>query len=142
MLDVEHCAIAFEGASEILRNTREIALERGLTPWDLKSHTGLLRHLVVRRGERTGETMINLVTSERAAAEIDALAATLLERHPAVTTIVQNITTSAASVAYGEEEHVLFGPGTIQDEIAGKRFGISADSFLSLIHISEPTRPY
>ena len=129
VLDVEHCAIAFEGASEILRATRELALERGLSPWDLKAHTGLLRHLVVRHGERTGETMINLVTSERAAPEIDALAATLLERFPSVTTIVQNITTSVASVAYGEEEHVLFGPGTIQDEIAGKRFSISADSF-------------
>lgn len=129
VLDVDHCAIAFEGASEILRTTRELALERGLSPWDLKDHTGLLRHLVVRHGERTGETMINLVTSERAAREIDAFAATLRERHPGVTTIVQNITTSAASVAYGEEEHVLFGPGTIQDEIAGKRFSISADSF-------------
>jgi 23S rRNA (uracil1939-C5)-methyltransferase len=129
VLDVDHCAIAFEGASEILRSTRELALERGLSPWDLKDHTGLLRHLVVRHGERTGETMINLVTSERAAPEMDALAATLLERHPGVSTIVQNITTSAASVAYGEEEHVLFGPGIIQDEIAGKRFSISADSF-------------
>lgn len=129
VLDVEHCAIAFQGASEILRTTRELALERGLKPWDLKSHTGLLRHLVLRRGERTGETMVNLVTSERSALEIDALVATLLERHPDVTTVVQNITTREASVAYGEEEHVLFGPGTIQDEISGKRFMISADSF-------------
>ncbi len=129
VLDIDHCAIAFDGASEIVRSARELALERGLSPWDLKEHTGLLRHLVLRQGERTGDTMINLVTSERAAPEIDAYAAALLERHPQVTTIVQNITTRVATVAYGEEEHVLHGPGTIADEISGKRFLISADSF-------------
>ncbi|WP_419191167.1 23S rRNA (uracil(1939)-C(5))-methyltransferase RlmD [Saltatorellus ferox] len=129
VLDVEHCAIAFEGASEIVRAARELAIERGLSPWDLKSHTGLLRHLVLRRGERTGETMINLVTSERAAAQIDAYVATLIERFPGVTTVVQNLTTREATVAYGEEQHVLMGPGTISDIISGKRFLISADSF-------------
>jgi 23S rRNA (uracil1939-C5)-methyltransferase len=129
VLDVDHCAIAFEGASEIVRSARELAVERGLTPWDLKLHTGLLRHLVLRQGERTGETMINLVTSERAADLVDPYVQTLRERFPSVTTIVQNITTREASVAYGEEEHVLFGSGTISDVISGKRFLISADSF-------------
>ena len=63
VLDIEHCDIAFEGASELVRSARELAREMGLAPWDLRDHTGLLRHLVVRRGERTGELMVDLVTS-------------------------------------------------------------------------------
>ncbi len=129
VLDVERCAIAFDGSDGIRNTVRELALEAGLAPWDLRAHEGLLRHLVVRRGVRTGETMVDLVTSERAAELIDPLVATLLERHPDITTVVQNVTQRAATVAYGEEEHILHGPGTIDEVLCGKRFRISADSF-------------
>lgn len=129
VLDIDHCAIAFESASSLVRDARRLAREMDLEPWDLRSHTGLLRHLVVRHGARTGDTMVNLVTSERAAERIDPYAAALLELHPEVTTLVQNVTTRLATVAYGESEFVLHGPGTIVDVIAGKRFTISADSF-------------
>jgi 23S rRNA (uracil1939-C5)-methyltransferase len=53
----------------------------------------------------------------------------LLRRHPGLTTVVQNVTTRLASVAFGEEEHVHHGPGTIDEVLAGRRFRISADSF-------------
>lgn len=129
VLDIEHCDIAFEGASELVRSARELAREMELAPWDLRDHTGLLRHLVVRRGERTGELMVDLVTSERAQELIDPYVARLLERHPEVTTLVQNVTSAKATVAYGEAEYVLHGPGRIHDEIGGVRFTISADSF-------------
>lgn len=129
VMDVEHCDIAFEGASALVRSARALARELGLAPWDLRDHTGLLRHLVVRRGERTGELMVNLVTSARAAEEVDPYVARLLERHPEITTLVQNITSSMATVALGEEEVVHHGSGRIHDELGGVRFTLSADSF-------------
>ncbi len=129
VLDVERCDIAFEGASELVRSARELAMEMGLAPWDLRDHTGLLRHLVVRRGERTGELMVDLVTSERAQELIEPYVERLLQRHPEITTFVQNVTSAKATVAYGEAEYVLHGPGRIHDELGGVRFTISADSF-------------
>ncbi|MEM9799612.1 MAG: 23S rRNA (uracil(1939)-C(5))-methyltransferase RlmD [Planctomycetota bacterium] len=129
VLDVTRCAIAFDGSDEIRNDVRELARTRGLTPWNLRDHEGLLRHLVLRRGVRTGETMVDLVTSERAAPLVDPLIAELLERHPSITTVVQNVTTRLATVAYGETEFVLHGPGTIDEVLAGQRFRISADSF-------------
>jgi len=129
VLDIQHCDIAFEGASALVETARRVALEMGLDPWDLKTHTGLLRHLVVRRGERTGETMVNLVTSERAQERVDPYVAALLEAHPEITTLVQNTTTALATVAFGEHEYVHHGSGQIHDVISGKSFSISADSF-------------
>ncbi|MGB0332317.1 MAG: hypothetical protein ACPGPE_10930, partial [Planctomycetota bacterium] len=107
VLDVERCAIAFDGSDGIRNTVRELALAAELAPWDLRAHEGLLRHLVVRRGVRTDETMVDLVTSERAAEHIDPLVEALLQRHPEITTVVQNVTRRAATVAYGEEEHIL-----------------------------------
>ena len=129
VLDVERCAIAFDGSDGIRNTVRELALEAGLSPWNLRDHEGLLRHLVLRRGVRTQETMVDLVTSERAADQVGPLVERLLARHPEITTVVQNVTRRAATVAYGEEEHVLHGPGTIDEVLCGKRFRISADSF-------------
>jgi len=129
VLDVHTCSIAFEGADALLREVRRLALARGLTPWDTRAHTGLLRHLVLRRGVRTGQTMLVLVTSERAAEAIDPLVSELLAAFPWLTTVVQDISTSLAAVAVGQEQHVLHGPGTIDEVLLGRTFTISPHSF-------------
>ena len=129
VLDIDRCAIAFEGASDLVRDARALARAHGLEPWNQRDHTGLLRHLVLRRGVRTGDTMVNLVTSERAPERVDPFVRELLAAHPGVTTFVQNTTARQSTVAIGEAEHVHFGTGTIGEIIAGKRFTISADSF-------------
>lgn len=141
VLDVSSCAIAFPAASAILTSVRELALERGLEPWDTRAHSGLLRHLLVRQARSTGQILVDLVTSRDAPELIEPLARSLVERHPQITTVVQNVTARAAQVAVGEYERVLSGPGTIVERIAPRgadgalddgpplEFEISANSF-------------
>ncbi len=129
VIDLQHCAIHFEGADGLVATVRELALERGLSPWDTEEHTGLLRYLVLRKGERTGDVLVNLVTSEDAREVVDGLAAALLERHPEVTTFVHSINSRPASTAQAEHERVVFGPGVIHEEVGGLRYAISSQSF-------------
>ncbi|MEX1023678.1 MAG: 23S rRNA (uracil(1939)-C(5))-methyltransferase RlmD [Planctomycetota bacterium] len=129
VLDIDECHIAFHGAAEIVRTVRREAKERGLEAWNVRTHEGLLRHVVLRAGFRTGDRMLNLVTTERAPERIEPLVAALAERHPEVTTIVQNVTDRLSLVAYGEEEFVHRGPGTILERLCGLEFTISANSF-------------
>jgi 23S rRNA (uracil1939-C5)-methyltransferase len=129
VLDLERCEIAFEGASAIVRTARELARAQGLPPWDVRTHTGLLRHLVLRRGEASGEILANLVTSDDARAAVDRFAAALLGRHPEITTLVQSVNTRPAQVAIGEREHLLRGSGRIGERLHGVRFALSAGSF-------------
>lgn len=129
VLDVERCAIAFEGADALLGTVRRAARAAGLPPWDARAHTGLLRHLVLRRGVRTGETMLVLVTSEHAPELVEPLARTVLAAHPELTTIVQDVNARPASVAVGQEQRVLHGPGTIDEVLLGRRFTLSPHSF-------------
>jgi len=128
VLDVQGCDIAFVEAAPLLRSVRDLALDLGLDAWDVRAHRGLLRHLVLRKGVRTGEIMVDLVTTERAADRVGPLVERLLARHPEVTTLVQRVDAGVALVARGEE-HVLHGMGVIHEEIAGIRFRISAASF-------------
>lgn len=132
VIDVQGCSIHFDGADALLATMRELVVARGLSPWDTREHTGLLRYLVLRRGERTGETLVNLVTSQREEAVIDELAGAFLERHPDVTTFVHSINSRPASTAQAEEERVVHGPGVIHEEVGGLRYAISAQSFFQV----------
>jgi 23S rRNA (uracil1939-C5)-methyltransferase len=129
ILDVHECPIVFEAGERILNTARELALEHGLEPWCVREHVGLLRFLVLRHGVHTGDVMVNLVTSRAEPERIEPFAAALVERHPEITTLVQNITARKAEVAVGEEELVLHGAGVIHEELLGVRFRISANSF-------------
>ena len=129
VVDIRTCAIQDPRADAILATARELALARGLAPWDLRRREGLLRHLVIRVARATGEVMVILVTSARADEEVGAFARALVERHPGITTFVQSVNTRPAATAQGEWERVLFGPGVIREDVGGLRFAISAGSF-------------
>ena len=93
---------------------------------------GVLKHLLLRVGVRTGQVMVVLVTSEELMHGRKELLARLRAAHPEVATVVQNIQPRQTSVVLGEREKVLFGPGSIFDELLGLRYKISARSFYQI----------
>jgi 23S rRNA (uracil1939-C5)-methyltransferase len=129
VLDLEDCTIAFGEAAPLLRSVRELARSLDLVPWDVRTHSGSLRHLVLRKGHFTGQVLLALVTSEEAPEAVEALARALSERHPEITTLVQLINTRAATVAVGERQRVLHGDGWIHERLCGLEYRVSAASF-------------
>jgi 23S rRNA (uracil1939-C5)-methyltransferase len=129
VLDIDECWLQSLQSNGILNAVRTFAHERGLTAYSTRSHTGYLRNLVIREGRRTGETMVNLVTSEDRPDLMQTLCAELLEVCPSITTIVNNITTRKSQVAVGDYERVYYGPGQITEKIGTLSFRISANSF-------------
>jgi len=129
VLDVHHCAIHFPEADAILGAARDLARELELSPWDLHEHTGLLRHLVVRKGTATGEIMIYLVTSPGEREAVDEYVRRLVAARPEVTTVIHGETDRLSTVAQAGEQRVLHGSGVIRDELDGLSFEISPESF-------------
>lgn len=129
VLDIDGCSIQFERGDAILCTARRLALERGLSAWDLVRHEGLLRHLVLRTSHASGEILAQLTTSLEAPELIGPYVADLMAAHPEITTFVQSINTRGATIAQGERELVLHGEGSIRERLAGLWFRISASSF-------------
>jgi len=126
--DLHRCHIATPISSEIVAAVRDAARRENLTAYDTRSHTGLLRYLVVREGIRSGQVMVNLVATEHHPA-LDRIAASLRREFPSVAGVLLNLTRRKAQVATGEEERVLSGEPTIFDTIGGITFEISSGSF-------------
>ena len=129
VLDLQECHLQSELSVRLVNGVRAFAKEQGWTPWDIRRHTGFLRHLVIRQGTHTGDVLVNLVTSAHDAARMETLAEHLQRAFPEVTTLVNTINTGVAQTAYGEALHTIYGPGMIYDTIGPYRFEIAPNAF-------------
>ncbi|MFQ5709326.1 MAG: 23S rRNA (uracil(1939)-C(5))-methyltransferase RlmD [bacterium] len=131
ILDIDDCYLQSQNSVEILNLVRQVVLRGEIPPYSTRDHSGFWRHLVIREGKNTGETMVNLVTAEhpKLYGAVENLTASLSVRFPEITTIVHIINRKKAQVATGQEEHVLAGPGFIKEKIGPRLFQISAHSF-------------
>ena len=130
VIDIEQgCLLQHEEGNTILKLIREFTLSSGLPPYGLKSREGFWRFLVLRRSFAENNWMINIVTKNGNGAILSSLVKLIEDSGIPVATIVNNITTSKASVAVGERETILLGNGVLIDTIGTFSFRISANSF-------------
>jgi len=130
VFDVEHCFLQSPQTPELVSVVRDWCRQSGLPAYTTRDHRGFWRFLVLREGKRTRQTLAHLITSDQGdPAAVDALAAHLLARFPALTTLVHSTSRTKAQVAVGEVSRNLWGPGYIEEELCGLRFRISAQSF-------------
>ena len=130
ILDIHECHIQPEIGNRILAVAREVCLENPeLKPYDPRSHIGFLRFLMLRYGVNTGDLMVNVVTSYHDMDKLSPLTDKLLEEFPEITSLVNNVNTRKADVAFGEYETLLYGEPFIQEKIGALTFEISANSF-------------
>ncbi len=129
VLDIQECWLQSEASVRIMNEVRAFARERSLPIYSTRTHTGYLRHLAIRQSQRTGDLMVNLVTSEGRPAVMQALTDRLRTAVPSITTVVNNITARKSQVAVGETETVYYGPGYITEALGMRRYRVSANSF-------------
>ena len=129
VVPVEKCLIEDQKADEIIGTIRGMLKSFKIRTYDEDTGFGLLRHVLIRKGFSTGEIMVVLVTASPVFPSKSNFVKALREKHPEITTIVQNINGRGTSMVLGDKEHVLYGKGYIVDELCGCRFRISSKSF-------------
>ncbi len=63
VVTVDHCQLVHRDMTEILSAVLGFCAERGYTKYNKKTHEGMMRNLVIRTGERTGQILVNIVTT-------------------------------------------------------------------------------
>ncbi len=129
ILHIDECYLESPESNRILNATREFFLKRGVSAFSTRTHTGDLRHLVIREGKHTGERMVYLVTSQRMDVVMKDYSTLLQGEEFGVTTLIQGVTQRKSTVAIGEEDIVHFGDGTIREQLGSNTFRISPTSF-------------
>ncbi len=131
IVTVDQCQLVHEDFNVILRGVLEFASSRGYTHYHKKTHKGLMRHLIVRRGIRTGELLVNVVTSSEDGFDENAFVEMIrdLPLENQVVGILRTINDRLADAVYCDELRVLWGRDYYNEEILGLKFKVSAFSF-------------
>lgn len=123
------CLLQHATANSIIRTIIDVMRITGTRAYDEDTKTGVLRHCYIRISQKTGKTMLVLVTGTPEFPAKKQFVDTLTKKHRCITTIIHNINTKKTSMVLGDRDNVLFGPGFIEDELCGVNFRISPHSF-------------
>ena len=135
IVPVSDCMIEDTVADEIIVTIRSLLKSFKIHPYDEDTGRGTLRHVLVRRGLRSGEILVVLVTAHGMPPGKRNFVRALLQRHPDITTIVQNINAGQTSLVLGPHSEVLYGPGYIHEQLGDFTFRISPRAFQDLIYL-------
>ncbi|HPF41959.1 MAG TPA: 23S rRNA (uracil(1939)-C(5))-methyltransferase RlmD [Bacillota bacterium] len=134
IINVDKCYVQNDIANDIVKTCRTLMQQMHIEPYDEDKKTGLVRHIYVRTAEETDQILVAIVTITEMFPGRHNFVVALREKHPEITTIVQNINTRTTSTVLGNFERVLYGPGSIVDIVLGKKFKISANTFYQINH--------
>lgn len=104
-----------------------------IRPYAEQTHSGIVRHIFIRRGEHSGEIMVGLVVNLKKDFEsvlhIKELTEQLLSINPKVVSIAINVNTKKTNVILGDKTITVYGEKYLTDTMNGISFDISLPSF-------------
>lgn len=134
IVNVPECRIVDEDFRRILLVTLNYFKEKNISYYHKLRHSGYLRHLLVRKGVKTGEILVDLVTTTELAEEGELLKgwkdALLAQSYTGkMTGILHTKNDSVADVVKNEGTEILFGQDFFYEELLGLKFKITPFSF-------------
>lgn len=129
MMPIEDFYIQNQEIDQLILFVRDLLRRFDIKPYDEVGQTGLIRHLVVRRGHYTGQMMLVLVTTRPKIFRIEQMVEQIVDAFPNLVSIQQNINDKHTNAIFGPEFRTLYGRDTIEDSMLGNTYAISAQSF-------------
>lgn len=131
IVTVDECQLVDPDFNVILKATLDFCMEKGYPYYHKKTHSGLMRNLIIRKGEHTGELLINVVTSSQSDFQGEAYAEMLLALPLTnkIVGILHTINDKVADFVYCEKLYTIWGRDYYMEEIMTLKFKVSAFSF-------------
>ena len=131
VLTAADCRLVHEDMNRILVCVLDYFREREVSYYRKMQHTGYLRHLLLRRGDATGEILVNLVTTTQEEHDLAPLVKALLDLKldGRIVGILHIMNDSLSDVVRSDETRILYGKDFFYDRLLGLEFKITPFSF-------------
>ena len=131
IVTVDGCRIIHDDFCKILMCTLEYFKERNVRYLHKLTHEGYLRHLLVRRTYKTGQILVDLVTTTQETHDLEGWKKALLNLslEGEIAGILHTYNDSLADAVVNDSTELLYGEAYIEEELLGLKFKISPFSF-------------
>ena len=131
VLTAGDCQLVHEDMDKILLCVLKYFKERNVSYYKKMQHVGYLRHLLLRRGDTTGEILVNLVTTTQEEHDLTPLVEELLalELEGKIVGILHILNDSLSDVVKSDETRILYGQDFFYEKLLGLEFKITPFSF-------------
>ena len=129
VVPIDACLVQSDGANAILRLVRDWAAASGLSRYDPRDRTGLLRQVIIREAGSTGEILVALITTAPEVPGAQALADVLIAAAPGISGVLHGINPGFSDGLPLHRVALLAGRPYIVEELAGIRFRIGLQTF-------------
>ena len=131
VLTASDCKLVHDDMTKILNCVLEYFKERNVSYYKKMQHTGYLRHLLLRRGDRTGEILVNLVTTTQEEHDMSPLKEALLnlELEGKIVGFLHILNDSLSDVVKSDETRIIYGQDYFYEKLLNLEFKITPFSF-------------
>ena len=131
ILTTTDCVLVHPDLNRILECVYRYYAGKTIPYYHKLTHKGVLRHLLLRRGNTTGEILVHLVTTSQADPEVLPLVQELLSLslEGRIVGILHIINDSLSDTIQSDETRLLWGTDHFYENLLGLSFRISSFSF-------------
>lgn len=131
----DDCLLSPPIFTQISQTFKEFVTKHPYLIYDEEKHSGKIRHLYLRVGEKTGEVMVCVVVNGESFPHQDELFNSIKEKYPQVKSIVINVNKEKTNVILGYKNIVVYGKESIEDVLCGLKFELSPLAFYQVNRI-------
>ncbi|MCB2305231.1 23S rRNA (uracil(1939)-C(5))-methyltransferase RlmD [Clostridium estertheticum] len=132
IINMENCYIQDSVADIVVKLTRKWIKEFNIQCYNEENHQGILRHVMIRKGSKTGQVMVVLITNGKSLPYKEEFIAIITKKIKGIVSVIQNINSEKTNVILGETCVTLWGKDTITDYIGEFEFEVSPLSFFQV----------
>ncbi|MFT5873022.1 MAG: 23S rRNA (uracil1939-C5)-methyltransferase [Clostridium sp.] len=132
IINMEICHIQDKVADLVVKLTRQWIKEFNIKSYNEENNQGILRHIMIRKGIKTGEVMVVLVTNGKIFPHKEEFIALISKKIQGLVSIIQNINSEKTNVILGAHCLSLWGKDSITDYIGEFKFEVSPLSFFQV----------
>lgn len=129
IIPVEDCLIQDKKSNQVAKYVLDAINKYKISVYNEKTQEGLMRHVVIKRGFRTGQMMVILVINGDLLPFAKEIARDLQGSCHDITSVVVNINKKNTNVILGQKNINIVGDGYIEDILGDYYFKISPLSF-------------
>ncbi|MGI6727995.1 MAG: 23S rRNA (uracil(1939)-C(5))-methyltransferase RlmD [Anaerovoracaceae bacterium] len=131
IVTTDECQLVDPDFNRVLRATLDFCKDKGYPFYHKKTHKGLLRYLVLRKGEHTKELLVNIVTSTEMEFDSEGFVSMVraLPLDNQVVGILHTKDDSLSDAVSCDKLEILYGRDYYNEEIIGLKFRVGAFSF-------------